>query len=407
MPNANTNNAGLYSVVVSNSSGVYTSAPVEVTTYYLAATAPYLYFTEGQTNGLIGNDITICSYAGGSPPLTYQWRFNGTNLPGQNAGCLTLVGLNPNQAGAYDLVVSNLLGSATSAVVNLTVNYQIPQFYVPPSNQSVAEGSTVKIWGKTLAGPPATHTLQLNGTNLAVPFSYDNFFAGFTLLDVIPADAGQYRVIASNSVGVVTSAVATLTIRPAGPLDRWTQRNPLPQSQSFFSITYGNGLFVGVGDRGAILTSSDGTNWFVQRRRVDLPLRGVTFGGGVFVAVGESGTILSSADGTNWFYRHSFPTTFLNAVAYGNGRFIAVGSGPSPTVMFTSTDGVTWERVPSRATWERALPMRMGSSSPLAKTPSPLPPMASIGSSRLRTCRPNSRACPSCKTNSSPWETTA
>jgi hypothetical protein len=347
---ANTNNAGLYSVVVSNSSGVYTSAPVDVTIYYQAPTAPYIYITGGSANGLVGNDTTICSSLGGSPPLTYQWRFNGAILPGQTAACLTLIGLETNQAGAYDLVVTNFLGSATSDVVHLTVNSQAPIFSFSISDQSVVEGATVRIWGQTLAGPPATHTLQLNGTNLAVPFSYDtdnSTIGGFTLLDVSPADAGQYRVIASNSLGMATSTVATVTIRPAGPLDRWTQRNPLPQSQSFFSITYGNGLFVGVGDHGTILTSVDGTNWFVQQRRVDLTLRGVAFGAGVFVAVGYGGTILSSADGTNWSYRHSSASTFLNAVAYGNGRFVATGSGPSPTFMITSTDGITWERVPS------------------------------------------------------------
>jgi photosystem II stability/assembly factor-like uncharacterized protein len=59
-------------------------------------------------------------------------------------------------------------------------------------------------------------------------------------------------------------------------------------------VTYGNGLFVAVGDRGAILTSTDGVNWTRLTSPTRYSLSSVTCGNGLFVAVGEDGIILTS-----------------------------------------------------------------------------------------------------------------
>jgi hypothetical protein len=52
-------------------------------------------------------------------------------------------------------------------------------------------------------------------------------------------------------------------------------------------VTYGNGLFVAVGEDGAILTSPDGVSWTRRTSGGNL-LYGVTYGNGTFVAVGEA-----------------------------------------------------------------------------------------------------------------------
>jgi hypothetical protein len=59
-------------------------------------------------------------------------------------------------------------------------------------------------------------------------------------------------------------------------------------------VTYGNGLFVAVGEDGAILTSPDGVNWTRRTSGTRNGLESVTYGNGLFVAVGEWGTILTS-----------------------------------------------------------------------------------------------------------------
>ena len=101
-----------------------------------------------------------------------------------------------------------------------------------------------------------------------------------------------------------------------------------------YGATYGNGKFVVVGgyyneekgkDQGAILTSPDGENWTVRISGIDNTLNRVTYGNGIFVAVGDSGTIFTSTDGENWTVRTSGTNHTLNGVTYGNGIFVAVG----------------------------------------------------------------------------------
>ena len=62
----------------------------------------------------IATNVTFSVTAGGSPPLRYQWRWNGTNLAGASGTSLTLTNVGPFQAGNYDVVVTNDGGAVTS-----------------------------------------------------------------------------------------------------------------------------------------------------------------------------------------------------------------------------------------------------------------------------------------------------
>jgi photosystem II stability/assembly factor-like uncharacterized protein len=118
----------------------------------------------------------------------------------------------------------------------------------------------------------------------------------------------------------------------------WTPQ-PTPLS-ILYDVTYGNGLFVAVGEGGAILTSRDGRSWTEQSSGTNYPLFDATYGNGLFVVVGSEGTILTSRDGVNWTWR-SLGDDPLHGVTYGNGLFVAVGDG---NTIFTSPNGVNWAK---------------------------------------------------------------
>jgi uncharacterized delta-60 repeat protein len=74
----------------------------------------------------VGQTATFTVEATGTPPLSFQWLFDGTPISGATNASLRLANLQFTQAGRYSLVVSNPLGSVTSAVATLTVLPVLP-----------------------------------------------------------------------------------------------------------------------------------------------------------------------------------------------------------------------------------------------------------------------------------------
>ena len=149
---------------------------------------------------------------------------------------------------------------------------------------------------------------------------------------------GNGRFIAVGGTNALTSTDGATWI----PSESGTATN-------LSAITYGNGIFVGVGARGSIQTSPDGGSWDIRFSGTPRTLFGIAYGNSRFVAVGNAATILTSADGVAWTNVSGF-TGILYGVTYGNGTFVAVGF-PSVTTGFstilTSPDGFTWtERTP-------------------------------------------------------------
>ncbi|PWU21473.1 MAG: hypothetical protein C5B50_01610 [Verrucomicrobia bacterium] len=69
-----------------------------------------------------GDSLTLNPYAIGVGPLSYQWRKNGAPISGATSSALPFASLNATNGGNYDLVVTNLYGSATSAVATVTID---------------------------------------------------------------------------------------------------------------------------------------------------------------------------------------------------------------------------------------------------------------------------------------------
>ena len=85
------------------------------------AVAPVVSAPLASITGTIGQTVAWTVDVTGSPPLTYQWRKNGTAIAGAIGANLTLSNVQTSDAGNYDVVVSNSAGSATSSSATLTV----------------------------------------------------------------------------------------------------------------------------------------------------------------------------------------------------------------------------------------------------------------------------------------------
>ncbi len=69
-----------------------------------------------------GTAATLSVTASGTQPLSYQWMFNGSNIPGATNASLTFSAAQIANAGTYAVAVSDPYGSVTSSNAVLTVN---------------------------------------------------------------------------------------------------------------------------------------------------------------------------------------------------------------------------------------------------------------------------------------------
>ena len=145
---------------------------------------------------------------------------------------------------------------------------------------------------------------------------------------------------------------------------KWTLVDAMPNCKGIASITFGNGLFVAVGDTsegaptsppnspqypGFVATSDSAKIWTLRNVGQTQDLNSVAYGKNQFVAIGNNGYFLTSTNGITWTSLITGSTSFQNSIAYGNGRFIVVGEDPSmggnyQGVALASTDGTNWTK---------------------------------------------------------------
>ncbi|MEI7026997.1 S-layer homology domain-containing protein [Paenibacillus sp. y28] len=129
--------------------------------------------------------------------------------------------------------------------------------------------------------------------------------------------------------------------------ETWSTVASPPGFSFLASVSYGGGLFIGVGWSGNLFTSPDGTTWTARTSGTASVLRDAVFGDNLYVVVGDGGYILTSPDGETWTSRNSNTSYALNRITYGNGRYVAVGSYGA---IVTSTDGMNWSSSTSGTT---------------------------------------------------------
>jgi hypothetical protein len=86
-------------------------------------------------------------------PIAYQWRFNGTNLPGAITATLVITNVQLAHEGVYAVVVSDTQGSIASSDATLSVLIN-PAFVQRPLNQSVVIGGNVTFSVEVSGHPP-------------------------------------------------------------------------------------------------------------------------------------------------------------------------------------------------------------------------------------------------------------
>jgi hypothetical protein len=170
--------------------------------------APSIVSQPANQTVVVGGTAAFTVGASGSAPLSYQWMHASTNLPDATNASLVISNAQSGDAGVYAVVVTNVVGSATSSNATLTVN--LPPPHVKVGAVSAPSGSEVTV----------PITINANGNENAVGFSlqYTTSLLTFVSANTGSATTGAAFLFNTNTAGRVGIAIAlsTGTTLPAG-----------------------------------------------------------------------------------------------------------------------------------------------------------------------------------------------
>jgi uncharacterized delta-60 repeat protein len=364
--------AANYTVAVTNATGTTFSAAATLTVNASAPVTPFISGAFGRAVPVGTSFIFTAEADAGSLPMTYQWKKNGTDIPGATGKNYFLFNPQAADTARYSVVTTNSLGTATSADYRQDFSPEVGWTWRNPTPTGNGLSDVTFINGQFvmggLRGTLLTSPDGLNWTTRRVPTNANLYGIDFA--------NGQY-VLVGGSAGLFTSPdLALWTPRQPGglvPLDNtnplsglargagryvvttnatvptgvtlvstdgvtWTQGN-LGAAENASSVAFLNGKFFATTNSGKIFSSADGLTWTGATTPVTTQLLRVSFGAGRYVAVGVSGVILTSTDGATWAAATSGITSTLVGVGFLNNQFVAGGDAGR---ILTSPDGLTW-----------------------------------------------------------------
>jgi hypothetical protein len=347
LKNVATNQAGQYSFVAENASGVSTVSPL---TLEVIREAPFFVTLPSITNAVEGSMVTLRAKAVAGPPPTYQWRKAGLDLPGQTNGSLALGKVKAGDGGVYELVARNVLGTARYQH-RLTVSAQTGldrwQWRLPKPQGSrlfdvargngrfVAAGKAGNLitspdghnWRNTTVETDADFRIVVfgNGVFLAA----GSFYEPLIHTNVSKFYDDYYNHSLKDFAGIVLVSSNGIDWSPS----------IIPEDNYFTELTFGNGVFVASGpNTRALYLSTDGVRWeAVSREGTGIGF--IVFGNGRFVGrdLGQDYSLSYSLNGREWF-----PSTLTGrAITFTDGRFFAWDY----IDIYQSYDGNAWNRI--------------------------------------------------------------
>ena len=178
----------------------------------------------------VGASVTFSVSASGAAPLRYQWRRNGANIAGATAQDYTIAAAALADSGArFSVVVSNDLGSATSAeaVLTVTANQAPTATIVQPAAGTLYNGGTVIAYSGT-GSDPESGSLPASAFTWQIDFHHDTHTHPF-MLPTTGATGGSFTIPTTGHPEANVWYRIYLTVRDPGGLTHQTTRDVLPR----------------------------------------------------------------------------------------------------------------------------------------------------------------------------------
>ena len=233
--NVQAGNAGFYMATVANGNGSVASKRVTLNVNPPVG-APALSQQPVSLTIAVGLGASFNVVATGTAPLSYQWRKDGVAIAGATSAALILSNLTLGDAGIYSVIVSNNVSSVTSLNATLTVVVPSlpPAITSQPRSVLVRPGATVAFTVGATSTTAVSYQWKKNGVNIAGATS-----STLVINPIGTTEAASYTVVASNAIGSVTSAAATIGLRSLADFGRLVNLSILTDvsaADPFFTI---------------------------------------------------------------------------------------------------------------------------------------------------------------------------
>jgi hypothetical protein len=163
--------------------------------------APTISQQPSNVSAVEGQGATFGVLATGFPAPTFQWQLNGSNISGATGPTLAIASVQPSNAGAYAVVVTNGAGSVVSTPATLSVGIAPPIITTQPIGATIVFGASTTLSVVASSEPAPTYQWQIDGVSVA----------GATSSSYVTLMPGSYTVVVANSAGSVTSNAAVVS----------------------------------------------------------------------------------------------------------------------------------------------------------------------------------------------------
>jgi alpha-tubulin suppressor-like RCC1 family protein len=399
LTNVPLSNSGTYTLVATNLTGLTNSLGSSLD----VQSAPAVAGNPSPQNVLLGTHLCLNAEVSGLEPLNLQWRLNGVELQdgprlsGATNRVLCLDNAKSEDSGGYSLVASNVNGSVTGLVAQISVSSILAwgdnsaqQLNVPIGTMdvvSIAAGGdhclalraddSIVPWGDNSTGQSivpqpggdfvavadgGSHTLGLRSDGTVVAWGDNSYgqtdlpsFAG----PVVAVAAGGFHSLAllldgtivawgsnaslqrsvpasaTNVLAIAAGEAFSLAARSDGTIVGWGALPPVPAAAT-------NVVAIAAGARHALALRADGAliawggNYYGQASVPDSATNivAIAAGGDNSLALLANGTVVCW--GADYFGQASAPSSAINvlAVSVGAGHSLAlVGNGTQRPVL--------------------------------------------------------------------------
>src|ERR1041385_7335727 len=197
-----------------------------------------------------GSDATFSVSATGTPPLFYQWLRGGTNLFQATNDTLTITNVQIFHAGGYNVVVSNSVGSVTSAVARLTVDADLTFRIIALTTNGVVAVEHNGVTGDDHGGiAVSAASVFVTGDASTGRFPIGNLAGGSALGTIYEGLTGNLRtgqvyVLANGSTPIPPGGGTISSLIELDGITGALTANRIDLSQPITAFT-GSGIFAG------------------------------------------------------------------------------------------------------------------------------------------------------------------